>query len=303
MQQKFYPYVFHSLHFRPIAAGILTYSFGSGIQDYLGQSINKGAFTGGLVFLLLLMSGAMLLSAFYATYFVRRNSPNASPDLADLEPDALKRIRTMTLTLALALLTGATIMLVVLISTHNLGSAAAFMVLIAAGTTLLSVLPGFQLLKSGFSNIVETFFAAAIIPAVAFFLQSNDYHRLLGILSFPMVLFYFAMLIALSLKIYPEDDKQYGKQFIQVIGWQNGMTLHNLLILIGYLWMGASFLLKIPGVLIWPPLLTLPLGLFQIFHSIRIAQGAKPQWRLIQLLAYAIFGLTTYLITLSLWIN
>ena len=303
MQPKFFPFVLNSLQVRPIIAGIFTYVFAAAIPNYLGQAFNWVSFTGGLVFLLLLMSGGMILSAFYATYFVRRNKPAATYDLANLEPATLERFRTMFLTLALGLLTIATFLLVALISSHNFEPAAALMVLIAAVTALLSVLPVFRISRSGFSNIVETFFVAVVIPAVAYFLQTNEHHRLLGLLSFPIVLFYFAMLIALSLKTYPEDDKQYGKQFIQVIGWQNGMTLHNLAILIGYLWIGASFMLKIPGVLIWPALLTLPFGLLQVFHFTRITQGAKPQWRLIQLLSYAIFGLTTYMITLSLWIN
>lgn len=303
MQPKFIPFVLNSLQIRPIIAGILTYLFGAAIPNYLGQAFNWVGFTGGLVFLFFLMSGGMILSAFYATYFVRRGTPDTRPDLADLEPATLERFRTMTLTLALALLTTATFLLVALISSHNLGSAAAFMVLIAAVTTLLSVLPVFRISRSGFSIIVETFFVAVVIPAIAYFLQTSEYHRLLGLLSFPIVLFYFAMLVALSLKTYPENDNQYGRQLIQVIGWQSGMTLHNLGILLGYLWIGASFMLKIPGFLIWPPLLTLPFGLFQVFHFTRISQGAKPQWRLIQLLAYGIFGLTTYLITLSLWIN
>jgi hypothetical protein len=50
-----------------------------------------------------------------------------------------------------------------------------------------------------------------------------------------------------------------------------------------------------------PALLSLPLGLFQIWYLNRIAAGAKPNWNLLGVLAVIVFGVTAYLLTFSLW--
>ena len=50
-----------------------------------------------------------------------------------------------------------------------------------------------------------------------------------------------------------------------------------------------------------PALLSLPLGLFQIWYLNRIAVGAKPNWTLMGVLAVFVFGVTAYLLAFSFW--
>lgn len=303
MLQLFMTYVLKSIRIRPVMFGVLSYIFGISIPVYLGQQIDWQAFTGGLLFVLLLMIGVMILSAFYQTYFVSKYSPSPSTLMVDLELSDLRQVRTMSLTLALALITAAAVIVAILIANQNLNSAAAVMLFFASAIAVISGLPAFQVKISGYSNIIEVLFVAVLIPAVGFFLQVDQYHRLLGLLSFPLMMFYLAMLLALSMKNYPKDDLAYGKPLIRVIGWQNSVTLHNLCILVGYLWIAALVLIQIPMALVFPQLLTLPLGLAQVFLVTRLSQGAKPQWQFMNLIAFAIYGLTTYFLSFSLWIN
>jgi hypothetical protein len=50
-------------------------------------------------------------------------------------------------------------------------------------------------------------------------------------------------------------------------------------------------------------LLTLPVAAYQIFMLNNIAAGAKPIWPALNVAAAAVFGLTAYLITLTLWLR
>ncbi|MDZ4159986.1 MAG: hypothetical protein U1B80_09365, partial [Anaerolineaceae bacterium] len=85
------------------------------------------------------------------------------------------------------------------------------------------------------------------------------------------------------------------------LGWQRGMVTHNLLILTAYLLVGAAALAGLPWALTLPLLFTMPLGLFQVWSMVQIANGAAPRWRLLTFGAVAIVGMAVYLVTLSLW--
>ena len=49
--------------------------------------------------------------------------------------------------------------------------------------------------------------------------------------------------------------------------------------------------------------LTLPFALFQIFLLRSISLGAKPNWTLLHATSLAVFGLTTYFLTLTFWLR
>jgi len=87
------------------------------------------------------------------------------------------------------------------------------------------------------------------------------------------------------------------------LGWQAGMNVHNMLMLIAYLLIGTSIILGMPRSLAWPGLLTLPIGLYQIYQMVRVANGAPPPWRLMRLIAAALPGMMAYLFIIALWTN
>jgi hypothetical protein len=55
--------------------------------------------------------------------------------------------------------------------------------------------------------------------------------------------------------------------------------------------------------LIWPAFLTLPFAVFQIIQLRAIANGNPPNWKLLTSTALAVFGLTTYFLTLTFWLR
>jgi len=147
------------------------------------------------------------------------------------------------------------------------------------------------------------FFMANLIPALALLLQIGELHRLVAMCTFPLTMLYLAMSLALSLEGYASDLK-YGRRTAMIrLGWQRGMVWHNILILAAYFFIGFDLFLGLPWSIAWPALLTLPLGIFQIWQMVQIAGGAKPRWRLLAFNAVATVGLTAYFLTFTLWIH
>jgi 1,4-dihydroxy-2-naphthoate octaprenyltransferase len=140
-----------------------------------------------------------------------------------------------------------------------------------------------------------------LIPALAFLLQTGEFHRLLALLTFPLTFLYLATNLALNLGRYSDDIRQERKTMLTRLGWQRGMNLHNLLILIGFFVLGSAALVGLPWSLTWPGLLGLPFGVFQIVQMNMIAAGGKPRWRLLNVNAGSTLAVTAYFIALALW--
>jgi 1,4-dihydroxy-2-naphthoate octaprenyltransferase len=166
---------------------------------------------------------------------------------------------------------------------------------------LLFALPPFRLVYSGYGELIMSIIFAGLIPAIAFLLQGHDFHRLLVMVAFPLTTLHIAMLLALEFPDYASDLK-YGKRPILIrIGWQRGMTIHNILVLGSFVILGLAFVFGLPLSIGWPVILVLPIGLFQIWMMNRIADGAKPNWNLLVLVAVSTFGLTAYFMTFAFW--
>jgi 1,4-dihydroxy-2-naphthoate octaprenyltransferase len=121
--------------------------------------------------------------------------------------------------------------------------------------------------------------------------------------TFPLTPLHIAMMLSFELPDYAIDYK-YDKLTLMVrLGWEQGMALHNLLILGAYLILGLSMIFGLPTSVALPAFFALPLGLFQIWYMWRIAGGMKPNWMVLTLSAVLTFGFTAYLLTFSFWTN
>jgi 1,4-dihydroxy-2-naphthoate octaprenyltransferase len=109
------------------------------------------------------------------------------------------------------------------------------------------------------------------------------------------------MSLAIALPGYA-DDVKYNRQTLLVrLGWQRGMTLHNIVILLAYVVLGLAAAFGLPWPLAWPGLLTLPVGIFQIWQILQIGNGARPNWRLTRITAMSTLALTSYMLAYALW--
>jgi 1,4-dihydroxy-2-naphthoate octaprenyltransferase len=275
-----------------LLASILFYALGGGVEIYQSGSVRWDVYWGGqLVVLLLLLS----------IYFLREYfSLPVIPLSRRSEPAPVFNRNGLLLISATALTAGA-VLTVMLFASGALTSPAILFLGLAFIIAMMYAIPPLRLAYSGYGELVFSILQANLVPGLAFLLQSGVFQRILPLLTFPLTFLYLASYLALHLQRYSEDIHLDRKTMLTRLGWQRGMALHNLLILLGFLVMGISAIFGLPWSLTWPGLLGLPVGIFQILQMNWIAGGAKPRWRLLAITAGATVALTTYFITLALW--
>jgi hypothetical protein len=79
------------------------------------------------------------------------------------------------------------------------------------------------------------------------------------------------------------------------------VPLHHSLIAFAYVTFAFTYFFGYS--VIWAALLTLSFAILQIILLRHISLGGKPNWTLLTVTALAVFGLTTYFITLSFWLR
>lgn len=273
----------------------LLYILGIGMARYLGINTNLSVVLLGLLWL-----SALQLSVSYLHSYFNYSDQNIFPSTED--DRVIRASRSMLLFTAyafMAVVASLTVFIIRVIENPSV-------ILLMAGLVLggLSyVIPPFRLSSSGYGELVLAVLVADLTPAWGYQLQGGDSVRLLAMATFPLTALHIAMSLVFSLASYASDLKYNRRTLIIRIGWQNGIHLHNLLILFTYL----LFILAITFGLAWqvgaPVLLTLPVGIIQIGMVNRIASGSKPQWSSLIFMAGALFIITVYLLTFGFWVR
>ncbi len=277
-----------------LLASFLLYAMGAGIADYLGHPIHWDNYLAGQAAVLTLILSSYFLREYYSLPWApasQRGDP--SPVLS----------RNNLLVISATTLTGGAVLTVLLLASGGLTPPAFVLLSIAVLLGLAYALPPLRLAYSGYGELVFAILMANLVPALGFVLQSGEFHRLLALMTFPLTFLYLAAYLAVHLEHYPQDIREERRTMLTRLGWQRGMTLHNLLILLGFFALGSAAAVGLPWNLTWPGLLGLLVGAFQILQMIWIANGAKPRWRLLRITAAATFALTVYLMTFALWIG
>jgi 1,4-dihydroxy-2-naphthoate polyprenyltransferase len=282
-----------------LLAGILLYAVGGGIAVYLGEPLDWTTYWIGQAAVTMLQLSTFLLSAYFSQparppFEVRARSIPGAPNPPP---------RGIYLQVAATTLTIGAVMTVLLLARGDLPPTAFLFFVLAVALGLLYAIPPFRLVEKGYGELVLAVLFANIIPSLAFLLQSGDPHRLLVMLTFPLTCLYLAAEIAAELQPYAEDMRVGRMTMLVRIGWQRGMSLHNLLIAAAYILLALAVIFKLPWRLAYPIFLSLPVALFQIYQMSAIANGAKPRWRLLLYTAMATVGLAAYFMNLALWVG
>ncbi len=277
---------------------LLLYLLGVGIARYLGSEIVWTSFFLGLLWIGVSVSGIIVLQEFY-----NRQSANLSS--SKLDPPEEKRknlcIQNIIFILVTALLTTAAVITVLMIYQGILYFALGLVVFTGFLLALSLVTPPIRLWRSGLGEFIFSFLACQIIPAVGFLLQNHELNRIVSMSTLPLTAFFFAMQIAFQFESYGVDSSKQTGTLLTRIGWQNGVRTHHILILLGYLLLGAAFWMGLSWRIIWPVLLTAIIASLQVFLLNRIASGEKPAWRLYRITASALFLVSAYFLTFSFW--
>jgi 1,4-dihydroxy-2-naphthoate octaprenyltransferase len=288
---------------RPVflLGGILMYALGVGIARYLGVTLDWTAYFLGQGCVTLLQLSAQYLNEYFdrATDAENLNrTPFSGGSGAGNDP-ALPQ-RTALLAAATCLTVGAVIT-VLLYRDGKLNPELGVILGLAFLASIFYSVPPVRLAGTGYGELVASILVANLVPAFAFILQTGSLHRLVGMTTFPLTALHLAMLIAFSLPDY-SSDLRHGKRTALIrLGWERGMMLHNLLIVLAYALLAVAIIEGLPLRLAWPGFLTLPLGIYQIWRMRQIAAGAPTRWNLLTFTAVSIFALTGYFLAFSFW--
>jgi 1,4-dihydroxy-2-naphthoate octaprenyltransferase len=277
-----------------LSVSFLLYALGAGIARYLGSSIRWDVYWAGQAAVVLLLLSSYFLREFYSLPIV--SAFERSVPMPVLSRNQLLIVMATTLT-AGAVLT------VLMFASGALNSPAFIFVGLAFLLALAYAMPPLSLAASGYGELVFAILICNLVPGLAFLLQAGVFHRLLPLMTFPLTFLYLAAALALQLEGYARDVLRERRTMLVRLGWQPGMNLHNLLILLGFFALGSAALVGLPWQLTWPGLLGLIVGAFEIVQMLTIANGAKPRWGLLRITAAATFALTVYFLTFALWIG
>jgi 1,4-dihydroxy-2-naphthoate octaprenyltransferase len=272
----------------------LTYSFGASLADYLGEPSRPVTFWLGFVVTLLLQITLNILPEVYRPY--------NEPVLGDESLGDKLTLRNNALYISLATLASIAVLAYLLYNTNQLPLSAFYFLIASLVLLFLYAIPPFRLVNRGFGEIFLAVQMAYIYPSLAFTLQADTTHPFLA-LTIPLTFLAFAYFMVLDFQAFGQDQKYERLTMLTRLGWQRVVPLHHIFVLFAYIFFLAMPAFNLTINLLAPAFLTLPFALYQIYQLRNIALGAKPNWILLNVTALAVFGLTTYFLTLTFWIR
>ncbi|MCS6906890.1 MAG: hypothetical protein RML93_03290 [Anaerolineales bacterium] len=271
---------------------ILLYSLGLGMAKYLGTTLHWDRAWLGILWVICLQ----LAGLFLWRHHLRVNGPR---ERGQLRTPPFSR----ELGIAIAALASGASVTVLMIANRLYRVEVLWVTLLAVLGTLIVSRSIYIAEAERFRELVLSFLMATLIPWMGFLLQTGEMHRLLPMITLPLLALRVAMLLSYQLSTYAGDLNAKKQTLLLRIGWQNGMSLHNALIVFAFFWIALAILLGMPLSVGLPPLAASVLGLGQIWSMKRIAQGSKPNWRGLVWGGAALYGLVIYLYAYSFWIR
>jgi 1,4-dihydroxy-2-naphthoate polyprenyltransferase len=279
------------------------YAMGVGIAHYLGYPIDWLTYLLGQAWVTLLQLSSQYLNEYFNAPIdqVNQNRTFLSGGSGALGPGKLPRsVAQFAALTCLAFLASLT---VVMISRLKMPVEAYVIMGLAFTGAIFYSTPPVRLEASGYGELSTSVLVAFLVPAFAYLLQVGEMHRLVAMAAFPTFAAHMAMLLALELPDYANDEKFEKRNLMIRLGWQNGMTLHNALILLAFVLFLVAFLFGYPWFATLAGLLTLPVGLFQFWQMRSVALGGRTNWTALVTGGVAFFALMVYLQALAFWTN
>jgi len=246
--------------------------------------------------------GGISLSQFSMSLLAEALRPVEQPSENDENRPERVKLRNAALMVSIGALTAAAI-IAILLGRDNVSPVAMIFLALSLFAVLAYAVPPLRLIDAGFGEFTLAVHIAVIATAIGFVLQGGEYHRVVGIVSFPLTLLALVYFLVLDFPTFVADEKYDRRTLLRSIGWERAVPLHHGLVLGAYILLASALLFGLAWGLIWPSLLTLPFAILQIFWLRNISNGAKPIWNLLTVNALAVFGLTAYLLALAFWLR
>ncbi|MBN1303136.1 MAG: prenyltransferase [Anaerolineales bacterium] len=270
---------------------VMTYLYGSVVAVYLGFSWNAAAFWLGLGWAAFVCIGMSLLVEVFRSF--------DEPLIPGETQSERLFTRNRLLMAALIALVAASFITIYFQGAKLLTTVG--LVLVGAGILLVLAyaVPPVRLAATGFGELTLAVLLAFIIPSIGFLLQAKEYHRILTLIGFPLMILGFLFFIVLSFPTYAGDLKYGRTTLLMRLGWERAIFLHHsLMVGVYFLFLAVAFL-GIPLRILWPVFMGLPFAVLQGWWLQNIARGAPPVWKLLVTNAIALFGLTIYLLIMT----
>ena len=275
---------------------LTTYFLGGGLVQYLRGFRGFGTFLQGGLFLLFVLIGFELLRLNQSL----RDARNWPEGILFNE---VKRTRWVIALIAATLMTVGLTIVIDWMVRDVIWQGLVFLVFGFLAACAAYFLTEYKKSLQPFEILIEVFLFVVIPPAFAFFIQSDEPHRLLTMVVIGLMPAFIAYRLLIQLKSYRQDQRSGKRTFVTYVGWQKAMTVHNALVLLSYLLYAFVTLIGFPWFLIWPVFLTLPIGLVEIWLMERVRRGSKPLWTLMQIATGSVFFMPMYLLGFAFWIR
>ena len=282
---------------------IIGYFLGLAISHYLGFPPDWSGFWNGMMSTLFTLLGVKLIGNYFRFNSIsvlsnRSNLPNDRTELIEY-----RNAGNISLLAGIAFIAVSIIPVFPIIKNHSLNIIN--LMVFSLGLFLLGlveVLPD-QVSKWGMLEIFKAFFYANLIPALAFTLQTGSLHRMVFLLTFPLFFLFVSFFIASTLPAVQDASDVSSQTLIARFGASTILRFHNASLLMGFLFFLLGTFFDLPWRIIWPGLLTMPLGLMQIWQVNQILRGTKPNFKALELTAVAIIIFTSFSLIVRLWLN
>lgn len=273
----------------------LTYLLGASIPAYLGKPFQLTPFILGFAGVLLAQASMAFLREVFR--------PHNEPLIEGQTPKQKETLRNNLLYISIGM-TGTTAVIAFIVHLNYTLTLPSFLFLLSSIILVLAYsIPPFHLVNHGFGELILALHIAYVIPSIGFLFQAGENSRLLTILLIPLIVLALAYFLIINFITFPEDEKYERGTLLRRLTWERAVPLHHSLIAFAYLMFAFIPLFGYSFNLIAPAFLTLPFAIFQIYQLRAIANGIPPNWRLLTSTALAVFGLTTYFLTLTFWLR
>jgi 1,4-dihydroxy-2-naphthoate octaprenyltransferase len=273
----------------------LLYALGLAMARYLGEMVRVTLAAEGLALVL-----ALQLTVHYFNEYFDADADEANPNRTPFNggsgavgPGRLSRLTALQA--AVVTLAFVALLLTTMLIRGQTTSLAWVVIALVLPASLFYSAPPLRLVSSGYGEFLAALIVSAMVPTLAFTLQTGTMHRMLFLATAPLVLLNFAMILAFEVPDYGTDLK-FGKRTLMVrLGWENGMRLHDAAIIAAVVLLLASVLLGMPAHVTVGLLIVLPLAAAQAWQMGRVRRGARPNWMLLTAGAVALYFLAAYL--------
>jgi len=271
----------------------LTYTLGASVPAYLGKPFQPLIFSFGLAGVLLAQLSMSLLGEVFR--------PQNEPLVEDETPKQKETLRNNALYISIAALSSSAFIAFVLYINKALSLPTFYFLLLSLLLALAYAIPPFRFLNRGFGEFTLAAHIGYVIPSIGFLLQAKENHRLLAAIIIPLTALALAYFLIVNFTSFPSDQKYQRVTLLSRLTWERAVPLHHSLIVFAYVIFAVMLLLGFT--ILWTAFLTLPFAVLQILLLRNISTGGKPNWALLTSTALAVFGLTTYFLTLTFWLH